>query len=85
MNLRNQPRINYNLMQEGDIPNDEASMLLNINISPDGDDVFDFEEVEFEDIDPEYMFLHDTLGWGEGPTEQQKEPALDPERHKGGL
>ena len=25
-----------------------------------------FEEAEFDKLDAEYMFLHDTLGWKEG-------------------
>lgn len=31
----------------------------------------DFDEEEFDPLDAEYHFLHDTLGWGEGLAEME--------------
>ena len=48
-----------------DIPEDEEIVLLNrCNKNDNG-----FEECEFNRVEAEYMFLHDTMGWKEGLNE----------------
>ena len=64
MNLRKQKRKNYNVfVQDGnDIPDDEEIVLLNMCDENENG----FEECNFNKIDAECMFLHDTLGLKEG-------------------
>lgn len=58
------PEINCNIFtQHCDIPDDEAMVLLNLSINDNNESEagFDFEEVEFDNLNVEYNFLRDTL------------------------
>ena len=49
------------LAQDETVPDNKEILLLNMcDENKNG-----FEEAEFDKIDAEYMFLHDTLGWKE--------------------
>ena len=64
MTLREQPRREYDVFtQDGSgIPDDEEIVLLNMC----DENECGYEEAEFDKLDAEYIFLHDTLGWKEG-------------------
>ena len=50
------------MLNINDVSDNEEILLLNMcDENKNG-----FEEAEFDKIDAEYMFLHDTLGWKEG-------------------
>ena len=63
MRLRRKPRKEYNVFaQDGTVTDNEEIVLLNMcDENKNG-----FEEAEFDKLEAEYMFLHDTLGWKEG-------------------
>ena len=79
MNLRRQKRKDYNVVQRrkkkddhnvlvqdsddgNNIPEDEEIILLTMCDKNENG----YEECEFDKIDAEYTFLHDTLNWKEG-------------------
>lgn len=82
MNLQKKHRRDYNMfMQHCNMPDGEAMVLLIPSTNDDGEAGFDFEEVEFDDLDAGYNFLHDTLGWVERMAEHQGSPS--PKKHSG--
>ena len=68
MSLRKQPRKEYNVFTQHHDPGLEDALLF---LHMGGED--EFREEHLNILDAEYNFLHDTLGWGEGLSEQSSD------------
>ena len=70
MNLHNQRRKEYDIFNINGVSNNKDILLLQI-----GPDTFEPHESNFDDIEAEYSFLTENMGWKEVLSEPPDDPS----------